>query len=118
MEHDTISNFLNHQQILRVMITSSITFFLFSYHILTLLYSLSCVAQVFSKYRLSFKLSKCDFFKDRVEYVRHDLTAKENCLGVSKLFLLQDWPLQPHGLSLLSFIGLCFFTTGIAPGSK
>ena len=34
---------------------------LFSNHTPTLLHYFSCVAQVFTKYRLSFKLSKCDF---------------------------------------------------------
>ena len=76
---------------------------LFSNHISTLLHYFSCVAQVFTKNRLSFKLSKCDFLKDRVEYVGHDLTANGNCPAA------QAWPLLPHGISLLSFIGLCCF---------
>ena len=80
---------------------------LFSNHIPTLLHYFSCVAQVFTKFRLSFKLSKCDFLKGRVEYVGHDLTTNGNCPAASKFSLLQDWPLSPHGISLLSFIGLC-----------
>ena len=81
----------------------------FSNHIPTLLLLFSCVAQVFTKFRISFKLSKCDFLKDRVEDVGHDLTADGNCPAASKFSLLQDWPLPPHGISLLSSIGLrCF----------
>ena len=84
--------------------------FLFSNHIPTLLLFLSCVAQVFTTFRISFKLSKCNFLKDRVEYVGHDLTADGNCLAVFKFSLLQDWPSPPHGILLLSFIGLrCFY---------
>ena len=91
---------------------------LFSNHIPTLLHYFSCVAQVFTKFCLSLKLSKCDFLKNRVEYVGHDLTTHGNCLAAPKFSLLQNWPLPPHGISLLSFIGLCFFTTDIARGSK
>ena len=77
--------------------SSSITFFLFSYHILTLLYSLSCAAQVFTKYRLSFKLSKYDLFKDRVEYVGHDLTTKENCIPPTISTLTEIKPRKRRG---------------------
>ena len=88
---------------------------LFSNHIPTLLHYFSCVAQVFTKFRLSFKLGKCDFLKERVEYVGHDLTANGNCPAASKFSLLQDWPLPPHGISLLSFIGLCCFYNRYCP---
>ena len=49
--------------------------FLFSNHIPTLLHYFSCVAHIFIKFRLTFKLSKYDFLKERVEYVGHDLTC-------------------------------------------
>ena len=88
---------------------------LFSNHIPTLLHYFSCVAQVFTKFRLSFKLSKCDFLKERVEYVGHDLTANGNCPAESKFALIQEWPLPPHGISLLSFIGLCCFYNKYCP---
>ena len=61
---------------------------LFSNHIPTFLHYFSCVAQAFTKFRLSFKLSKYDFLKDRVEYIGNDLTANGNCPAVSKFSLL------------------------------
>ena len=64
--------------------------FLFSNHTPTLLYYFSCVAQVFTKYRLSFKLSKYGFLKDRVKYIGQNLTANGNCTAASKFSLLQD----------------------------
>ena len=82
---------------------------LFSNHIPTLSHYFSCVVQIFTKFRLSFKLSKCDFLKERVEYVEYGLTANGNCPAKSKFSLIQDWPLLPHGISLLSFIDLCCF---------
>ena len=50
-----------------------------------------------------------------MEYVCHDLTTEGKCSTTSKLFLLQDWLLPPHGISLLSFIGLCFFYNRYCP---
>ena len=85
---------------------------LFSNYTPTLWYYFSCVARVFTKYRFSFKIGKYDFFKDRVEYIGHDLTANRNCPFRSKFSLIQDWPLPPRGISLLFCIGLyCFYHT-------
>ena len=96
---------------------------LYSNHIPTLLHYFSCVANYFTKFRLSFKLSKCDFFKSRVELVGHYLTADGNCPARSMFNLIKKWPLPTHGTALLSFIGLCliysryypWFETSIRP---
>ena len=63
---------------------------LYSNHIPTLLHYFSCVAKVFTKFRLSFKLSNYDFFKSHVEFVGHDFTASGNCPAQSKFYLIQD----------------------------
>jgi hypothetical protein len=65
-----------------------------------------CVCQVFQKYRVSFQLKKCEFFKDRIEYVGHDLRPKGNSPAASKFDLINDWPLPTSGQSLHSLIGL------------
>ena len=62
---------------------------LYSNHVPSLFHYLSCVIQVFTKYRLSFKLTKCDFFIPRVEFVGHDLTTNGNCPAKSKFDLIQ-----------------------------
>ena len=81
----------------------------FSNHLPTILRYFSCVARFFTKYRLSFKLSKCESFKSRVEYVGHDFTADGNYPVAFKFYLIQKWPCHPppHSISLLSLIGLC-----------
>ena len=74
---------------LSVMIRLSLTIF---YTMLTMslhFFDISCVAQVFTKYRFSFKLTKCDFFKPHVEFVGHDLTTDGNFPAESKLDLIQ-----------------------------
>ena len=69
-------------------------------HAPTLLYYFSCVARVFTKYWLSFKISNLDYLKDRVEYVGYDLTSNGNCPARSKFSLIQDWIFPSHGISL------------------
>ena len=88
---------------------------IFSNYIPTLLHYFSCVAQVFTKYWLSFKLSKYGFFLSRDEYFGHDLTADGNCSTQSKFALIKQWPLPPHGVSLLFFIGLSSFYNNYVP---
>ena len=53
--------------------------------ILLVLY-FSCVCEVFLKYRVSFKLSKCKFMTKRVEYVGHDICPDGNCPAQSIKF--------------------------------
>ena len=54
-------------------------------------------------------MKKCEFLKERVEYVGHDLTSQGNCPAQSKFELIHDWPLPENGQSLHSFIGLLNF---------
>ena len=68
-----------------------------------------CICTVFKKYRVSFQLKKCEFLKERVEYVGHDLTSSGNCPAQSKFDLINNWELPKHGPSLHSFIGLINF---------
>ena len=74
-----------------------------------------CVCEVLSKYRVSFRLDKCEFLKSRVEYVGHDILSKGNCPAQSKFDMVNDWPLPASGQSLFSFIGLVNFYHKYAP---
>ena len=58
---------------------------LYSNYIPTILHYFSCIATVFTKFRLYLILFKCNFFKSRVKFVGHDLTAGGNCPAQSKL---------------------------------
>ena len=90
-------------------------FLLYSNNLNTLIHYFSCVTQVFTKYLLHFKLKKCEFLKPRVEFVGHNLTTYGNCPAASKFDLIKHWPLPPHAISLLSFIGLCSFYSRYHP---
>jgi hypothetical protein len=81
---------------------------------LILLY-FECICRVFKKYRVSFRLDKCEFLKERVEYVGHDLTPTGNCPAKSKFDLISDWKLPTTGQSLHSFVGLVNFYARYCP---
>ena len=50
-----------------------------------------CVCWVFQKYRVKFRLDKCIFLEQRVEFIDHNLTADGNCPAQSKFDLIRDW---------------------------
>ena len=74
-----------------------------------------CVCKVFQKYRVSFRLDKCEFLQNRVEYVGHDLTPDGNCPAQSKFNMINDWQLPTTGQSLHSFVGLINFYHNYVP---
>ena len=88
---------------------------LWSSNIPELLGYLECVLSICLQYRLSLKLSKCDFLKERIEYVGHDLTPVGNCPAESKFTLIDDWPIPTTVKSLHSFICLCNFYSRYCP---
>ena len=88
---------------------------LYGTNVYQLLRYFASVATIFVKYRLSFKLAKCNFFSKRVEYLGYDLLSSGNCPAKSKFDLITEWPIPVHGTSLLSFIGLCTFYNCFSP---
>jgi hypothetical protein len=88
---------------------------LFAICLLDLLNYLECVLIICQKYWLSLKLSKCNFLKDRVGYVGHNLTSKGNCPLKSKFDMITDWPLPATGQALHSHIQLCNFYNKYCP---
>jgi RNase H-like domain found in reverse transcriptase/Reverse transcriptase (RNA-dependent DNA polymerase) len=88
---------------------------LWSSNIPELLGYLKCVVSICMQYRLSLKLSKCDFLKERIEYVGHDLTPVDNCPAKSKYTLIDDWSIPTMVKSLHSFICLCNFYSRYCP---
>ena len=74
-----------------------------------------CICKVFRKYRVSFRLNKCDFLQPQVEYVGRDVTNAGNCPVLSKFNMIDDWPLPNRGESIFSLIGLINFYHRYAP---
>ena len=69
----------------------------------------TCVCESFQTYRVYSRFDKCDFLKNRVEYVGHDILCRDNTLAQSIFNLLNDWALPDSGQSLFSFMGLANF---------
>ena len=67
--------------------------------------------KVLTEYRPSFELSKYNFCLPRIECIGHDLTTDGKYPTHSKVQLITEWPLPPHSVSLLSFIGMCSFNS-------
>ena len=63
----------------------------------------------FRKYRVTFRLGKCEFLKDRAEYVSHDITSKGKFPSQSKFDMINDCKLPYIGYFLLSFLGFINF---------
>jgi len=80
-----------------------------------LLLKLECILIICIKYRLSLKLSKCDFLKRRFEFVGHDIQPDGNSPAQSKFDLINDWPLPTTVQSLHSFTSLCNFYHKFVP---
>ena len=74
-----------------------------------------CVCKVFTKYQVSFNPKKCDFFKQRFEWLGNDLLPDGNHPASSKFNLINDWPHLATGISLSSFIGLITFYSRYIP---
>ena len=74
-----------------------------------------CMCRVSTKYRTSFKLSKCGFFYDRFEYVGHDLMASDNTTAQSKYDLLNHWHTTKTGDKLHSSVSLCNYYNKFCP---
>ena len=74
-----------------------------------------CVCEIFTKYRLSFNPKKCDFFRQRIEWLGHDLRPDGNSPAQSKFNLIADWVQPTTGSSLASFIGLITFYNRYIP---
>ena len=91
---------------------------LYSTNVFSLIRYFSCVSRVFVRHRLSFKLSKCESFDPRVEYLGHDLTSSGNCPAKYKFNMIRDWTLPVHGTPLLLFIGMRIFYACFSHGSK
>ena len=51
-------------------------------------------------------MDRCDFLKERIEYVGYDVTEDVNCFSQSKFDLINDWKSPTIGQALFSFIGL------------
>eukprot|EP00253_Pinus_taeda_P016981 PITA_16981 len=64
------------------------------------------VLQTLREHQLYAKLSKCDFFKEEVQYLGHVITKEGIVVDPEKIKAIMDWPVPKDVADVRSFMGL------------
>ena len=103
------SLFIDHKKLYFGSRTISDNILFWSNHLRLTILFFCCVCMVYQQYRVSFKLKKCEFPKDRTEYVGYDIFSTSNSPAQSKFNMINDWATPATGPSLHSFVALVNF---------
>jgi hypothetical protein len=76
---------------------------------------LRAILTVARRHSLSWKLKKCFFFPDKVEFVGHDITDIGNCPADSKSPLLKSWPKPKIIRDVSSYVSFTLFYSQYIP---
>ena len=68
--------------------------------------NLRLVLQFLKEHQPYAKLSKCDFFKDRIEYLGHIVLEEGIFVDLDKIEYIRNWPNQRNVTYVRSFMGL------------
>eukprot|EP00253_Pinus_taeda_P009984 PITA_09984 len=64
------------------------------------------VLQTLREHQLYAKLSKCDFFKEEIQYLGHVITKEGIAVDPEKIKAIMDWPVPKDVADVRSFMGL------------
>ena len=67
---------------------------------------LEIVLQELRDHQLFAKFSKCDFFKDKIQYLGHVVTKDEISVDHEKIKAIEDWPVPKDVTDVRSFMGI------------
>ena len=67
---------------------------------------LRIVLQELQGKQLFAKFSKCDFFKDEIQYLGHVVTKKGISVDPKKIRAIEDWPIPKDVTDVRSFMGI------------
>lgn len=62
------------------------------------------------------KKSKCEFFRDKMEFLGHTVSAEGIGASPDKVKAVEEWPTPESGLNLMSFLGLAGYYRRFIPG--
>src|SRR5436305_13666282 len=65
------------------------------------------VLDLLRQYQLYGKISKCDFFKEAMEYLRHMISADGITTDPKKVEAIKNWSPPKNLKEVQSFLGLC-----------
>ena len=57
-------------------------------------------------HQLFAKFSKCDFFKDKIQYLGHVVTKEGISVDPEKIKAIEDWPVPKDVTDVRSFMGI------------
>ena len=57
-------------------------------------------------HQLFAKFSKCDFFKDKIQYLGHVVTKEGILVDPEKIREIKDWPVPKDVMDVRSFMGI------------
>ena len=52
------------------------------------------------------KFSKCDFFKDKIQYLGHVVTKEGILVDLENIKVIEDWPVPKDVTDVRSFMGI------------
>ena len=61
------------------------------------------------KYKFFAKLKKCEFFKSKVTFLGHDISAEGVRVNAAKVASVTKWPVPRDLTDVRSFVGFCQF---------
>ena len=64
------------------------------------------VLQVLREHQLYAKFSKCDFFKDKIQYLVHVITKDGISIDPEKIKSIEKWPVPKDVTDVRSFMGI------------
>eukprot|EP00253_Pinus_taeda_P011976 PITA_11976 len=67
---------------------------------------LRIVLQTLREHQLYAKFSKCDFFKEEIQYLGHVITKEGIAVNPEKIKAIMDWPIPKDVTDVQSFMGL------------
>ena len=62
--------------------------------------------QVLREHELYVKLSKCDFYRDRIQYLGHIISEEGISVDPEKIEAIMNWPTPRNVTDVRSFMGL------------
>ena len=62
--------------------------------------------QLLREHQLYAKLRKCDFYRDRIQYLGHIISEEGISVEPEKIETIMNWPTSRNVTDVISFIGL------------
>ena len=71
--------------------------------------NLKIVLQELREHQLYAKFSKCDFFKDKIQYLCHVVTKEGIFVDLEKIKEIEEWPVPKDVTDVRSFMGITVY---------